>query len=528
MHLPAVQYALSGAVHIAYQVMGKGSLDLVLVPGFISNLETQWEDSGFAHLLFRLAAFSRLIMFDKRGTGLSDRVSETALPSLEQRMDDVRAVMDAVGSRRAALLGASEGGPMAMLFAATYPKRTRALILYGAYANFHRWVQSPADLARFIADAERDWGSGKALKAFAPGMCANERFSAWWARWERLGASPGAAIALARMNAHIDLRDIVPSIRVPALVLHRTGDVRINIEAGRYLARHIPKAKFVELSGTDHLMWVGDTDRIVDEIEEFLTGTHPQPQPETERMLATVLVVEIVDPDRHAMRLGDSAWNELLRHLAAIAEREVERARGSRIGAPGPDGAVCATFDGPGRAIRAAIAIRDAALGVLGISVRAGLHTGEIVRSAEGEGTSAGVVFHLAARIALCAPPGEVLVSRTVSDLVSGAGLRFRKRPVGLALEGPGEAELSLLVAEGEAPPVSVSPGAASVAMETLSARERQVLRLIAAGRTNRAIARELALSEHTVKRHVANLLTKLGLPTRAAAAALAGRIGFA
>lgn len=237
---PQTRYARSGDVRIAYQVVGQGPIDLVFVPGFVSNLDLHWEDPGYAHLLRRLSAFSRLILLDKRGTGLSDRVDVHHLPSLETRMDDVRAVMDAVGSQRAALLGASEGGPMSMLFAATYPQRTRALLLYGSYAHFHSWVLSPAKLQAFIERAEENWGSGQALSAFAPGMMDNARFCDWWARYERVGASPAAAVALARMNAEIDVRPVLPAVRVPTLIIHRRDDVRVNVVGGRYLPARSP------------------------------------------------------------------------------------------------------------------------------------------------------------------------------------------------------------------------------------------------------------------------------------------------
>jgi pimeloyl-ACP methyl ester carboxylesterase/DNA-binding CsgD family transcriptional regulator len=523
---PETRYAKSGDVHIAYQVVGEGPFDLVLVHGFISNLEHQWDDPGFAHLLSRLAAFGRLIVFDKRGTGLSDRVPLDALPTLEQRMDDVRAVMDAAQSRRAALLGASEGGPMAMLFAATYPQRTRALVLYGAYANFHRWVSSPEQLAAFIRTAEQTWGTGEMLRAFAPGMFDNARFHDWWARWERLGASPSAAIALARMNALIDLRHIPAAIRVPTLVLHRTNDVRINIEGGRFLARHIPGARLIELQGRDHLMWVGDVDRVVDEIEEFLTGGH-LPQPPADRSLATVLLIEVAEADRLAMRHGDAEWHDMLQRLRGLIERALEQHRGIRLGGARPDGAVLASFDGPARAVRCATAIRDSAARVLGLAVRCGLHTGEVTQGSDGEAT--GVAIHIAGRVAAIGKPGDVVVSRTVSDLVAGSGLRFHRLPTGLRIGAPGEDELGLYVADNDSAhrAAPLPAGASDTALQALSPRERQVLRLIAAGHTNQAIAVELTLSEHTVKRHVANVLTKLDLPTRAAAAALAARMGL-
>lgn len=520
---PETHYARSGDVHIAYQVIGEGPLDLVFVHGFISNLEVQWEDPGFAHLLSRLAAFSRLIVFDKRGTGLSDRVPLDALPNLEQRMDDVRAVMDAARSRRAALVGSSEGGPMAMLFAATYPQRTRALVLYGAYANFYRWVSPPEKLEAFIANAEQTWGTGEMLRAFAPGLFGNARFRDWWARWERLGASPSAAIALARMNALIDVRHVPAAIRVPTLVLHRRDDVRINVEGGRFLAANIPGAKHVELEGSDHLMWVGDIDRIVDEIEEFLTGAHLPPPP-VDRSLATMLLVDVPDADRLSVRAGDADWREMLGRLRGLVERALEQHQGRRLGGARPDGSVLAGFDGPARAVRCAMGVRDSVARVLGLGVRCGLHTGEVALPEGGE--PGGVAIHLVARVVGAGRAGDVVVSRTVSDLVAGSGLRFRRLAGGLRV---GDEELGLYVAEsGVEHGVAVRSGGAADggALALLSLRERQVLKLIAAGRTNQSIAGELKLSEHTVKRHVANVLMKLDLPTRAAAAAMAARLG--
>jgi len=526
---PETRYARSGDVHIAYQVLGEGPLDLVFVPGFVSNLDHHWEDPGFAHLLHRLASFCRLIQFDKRGTGLSDRVPVTDLPSLEARMDDVRAVLDAVGAKRAALFGASEGGPLAMLFAATYPERTRALVLYGAYAHFHSWVMPPEQLTEFIARAEASWGRGDMLLKFAPGMRQNERFRDWWARFERLGASPAAAIALARMNAEIDVRRVLPIIRVPTLVLHRTGDVRVNVAAGRYLAQSIDTARYIELPGSDHLVWVGDVDRIVDEIEEFLTGqSGASARAEPERVLATVLIAEAAPaadvPD-------DRAWLAGLERFRAETIEAVERQRGWVIDGLRSDGSLLATFDGPGRAIRCALA--TAAAGRQhGLAVRQGLHTGEVQRIG-GSGAMArigGVALQTARRIAAVARPGEVLVSGTVRDLVAGSGLRFRARQEGPGLKSPGGGDFPLFIPEGEAAATAATPVAKGVGepgFAELSPRERQVLGLVARGLSNAAIASELTLSEHTVKRHVGNILTKLDLPTRAAAAAVAARAGI-
>jgi class 3 adenylate cyclase len=416
--VPETRYAKSGDVHIAFQVVGEGAFDLVFVPGFISNLDLLWETPAAARLLGRLAAFSRLILFDKRGTGLSDRVAN--LPSLEQRMDDVRAVMDAAGSRRAALFGISEGGPMSLLFAATYPERTRALVLYGSYANFNEWVLPPARLEDFIALVESGWGSGATLPAFAPSLAGNEEARRRWARFERSGASPSAVIALMRMNSEIDTRAIVPAIRVPALVIHRAGDSRVNVLAGRYLGRHIPGARYLELPGTDHVLWVGDADRIADETEEFLTGARAAPV--LERVLATVSFCDIVDSTRQAEALGDRRWRQLLDQHDEIAARSIERYRGRKIKSTG-DGFL-ATFDGPGRAVNCVAGIGES-VRPLGLEIRGGIHTGEVEFK---DSDVSGIAVHIAARVAALAGPGEVLVSGTVRDLVAGSGLRFRDR----------------------------------------------------------------------------------------------------
>lgn len=416
--LVETHYAKSGDLRIAYQVVGKGPLDLVLVPGFISNLDLYWDEPTVAHFLTRLSSFSRLILFDKRGTGLSDRLG--ALPTLEERMDDVRAVMDAVESKRAALFGMSEGGAMSMLFAATYPDRTQALILYGTYAHFHTWVLPPDQFEQSLENIAQSWGKGASLSTFAPSKATDGRFKQWWARFERLSASPSAAIMLTRMNSQIDVRHVLPAIRIPTLVLHRSGDTRVSVEGGRYLAGNIPGAKYVEFPGPDHLTWAGNMDQLADEIEEFLTGTHGEVEPD--RVLATVMFTDLVDSTRRAEEIGDRRWRILLDEHDQIVRREIDRFRGREVKTLG-DGFL-ATFDGPARAVRCATTI-IAALRVLNLDVRCGIHTGEIEMKGEDIG---GIAVHIAARIAALAEGGQVLVSRTVRDLVAGSNLRLEDR----------------------------------------------------------------------------------------------------
>jgi pimeloyl-ACP methyl ester carboxylesterase len=426
---PETQYARSGDVHIAYQVVGDGPRDLVLVPGFVSHVEMWWDEPHCARFLQRLASFSRLILFDKRGTGLSDRVAEQ--PTLEQRMDDVRAVMDVIGSARATLLGVSEGGPLSTVFAATYPERTDALILYGSFSAFSSWVPTPEQLNQLLTGLEATWGTGGSLPRFAPSVADDPQFQQWWARRERQGASPGALIALMRMNSQIDIEDVLPAVRVPTLILHRTDDRVITVTAGRELADRIPGAKYVELPGDDHLPWVGDPDALLDEIEEFLTGARPAIEPD--RVLATVLFTDIVGSTERLAQVGDRRWRELLGAHHAVVRRELERFRGREVNTAG-DGFL-ATFDGPARAVRCAGAIRDAVRSV-GLEVRAGVHTGEIELMGDDVG---GIAVHIGARVAAGAGPGEILVSSTVKDLVAGSGLVFEDRGAH-ALKGvPGE-----------------------------------------------------------------------------------------
>lgn len=513
MGVPQTRYAKSGDVRIAYQVIGNGPVDLVFVPGYISHLDLHWEDPGFTHLMTRLGAFTRLIMLDKRGTGLSDRVDIQHLPSLETRMDDVRAVMDAVGSRRAVLLGASEGGPMSILFAATYPVRTRALVLYGSYAHFHTWVLSRENLEDFIRGIEAIWGTGASVARFAPEQAKDEHFHAWWARYERFAASPTAAVALARMNAAIDVRAILPAIRVPTLVIHRTDDARVKFAGGRYLAEKIAGARFVAVAGRDHPIWTGDVDSVVDEIEEFLTGMRPAPAPT--RVLATLMIARLAGAEQAAARFGDRAWSERLQALRSTADGLIAR-HGGLLFASGAE-ELRARFDGPARAVRCALALVEAA-GGLAIPMACAVHTGEVEI---GHDAVSGFALHVAIRMVAHAAAGEVLVSGVVTDLVAGSGLHFAERGHE-SVEGMGDLRLLVAVREQHLEPLRRVSATSS--LDTLTSREREVLALVAEGMSNAAIAVRLKLSPHTVKRHVANILLKLDLPTRAAAAALVGR----
>jgi class 3 adenylate cyclase len=432
---PETRYAKSGDVNIAYQVVGDGPLDLVYVPGWISNIELMWEEPAHARLLRRLASFSRLILFDKRGTGMSDAVPVERLPTLEQRMDDVRAVMDAAGSERAALFGSSEGGLMSVLFAATYPNRTRALVTLAIYAK-RLWSQdypwAPAAEARAaeIESIERNWGGEMDISDLAPS--ADEAFKRRAVAYLRRSASPGAAAALLRMNTQIDVREALPTISVPTLVLQRVGDRDVNVEEGRWIAGQIPSAKYVELPGDEHLIWAGDVDAVVDEVEEFLTGSRPVPEPD--RVLATVLFTDIVGSTERAAELGDRRWRDVLEQHHGVVRRELERFRGREVDTAG-DGFL-ATFDGPARAIRCACAVAEA-VGELGLQVRAGVHTGEC--ELLGRDNVAGVAVHTGARVAAAAQPGEVLASQTVKDLVAGSGIEFEDRGVHELKGVPGE-----------------------------------------------------------------------------------------
>ena len=438
--MPDTRYALSGGLNIAYQVVGSGPVDLVYVPGWVSHVELGWELPQLVSGFERLSSFSRLILFDKRGTGMSDAVPAGESPTLEQRMDDVRAVMDAVGSERAAVFGASEGGSMSMLFAATYPARTIALCTFGCTAKRLRtpdypWAPSWDERVQACDEVERYWTTGIGWDDLAPSL--DPAGLAELSRYLRRCASPGAALALMKMNTHVDVRDVLPTIRVPAVVMHRTDDRDANVEEGRYIAAQIPGARFVEFPGADHTWWTQDRDAILDEIAELVTGVRPVPQ--SNRVLATVVFTDIVGSTERIGELGDHDWSELLaRHHAAV-RRELERSRGREVNTAG-DGFLAA-FDGPARAIRAAVAIRDA-VHTLGLDIRTGLHTGECEQVGE---KFDGIAVHTGARISALAGPGEVLVSATVRDLVAGSGIVFQDRGEH-ELKGVGERRIYAVV----------------------------------------------------------------------------------
>ena len=415
--LPMTRYALSGDVSIAYQIMGQGPIDLIMVPGLVSHVEFLHEAPGYTAFLRRLATFARVITFDKRGQGLSDRIA--GAPSLEVRMDDVHAVMDAVSSKRAAIMGFSEGCAMSALFAATHPERVSHLVLFGGFSIPRMLLEN---FERQVEDRVKLWGTGATIKTTWPSHATNREAVEMVAKFERLSASPGAIRSYTLMNAQIDIRPILPSVTVPTLVLHRQGDLQVPIELGRDLAQKIRTARLIEYPGEDHLFWTGDVETMLGDIQEFITGDREGAQSDFERVLATVLFTDIVDSTRNAAQVGDQTWRRLLDSHDQIAKQAVEKHRGNFIKSTG-DG-ILATFDGPGRAVRCALAIGSAAKQI-GLPLRAGLHTGEIELRDHDIG---GIAVHAAARVMAQCAPSEVWVSRVVTDLVAGAGLRFAER----------------------------------------------------------------------------------------------------
>jgi class 3 adenylate cyclase len=420
---PKTRYAKSGGVSIAYQVVGDGPVDLVFTQGFVSNVDHWWDMPAAVRILERLASFSRLILWDKRGTGLSDP-SDRA-PTLDQRVDDLRAVMEAVGSEQAALFGISEGGPMSLLFAASYPERTSALVLYGTTPKFlagpgWEWGWTAAELERFLAEVDESWGEGALAEMFAPSYAGNEAYRQSWGRFLRTGASPAMGRAVLEAISEVDTRHILRAVGVPTLIIHRTGDRIARVEAARYMADRIPGAKLVELPGDDHPYTIGDQDSIIDAVEEFLTGAPPHR--EITRFLATLLFTDIVASTARAAEIGDRRWRELLEEHHSLVRRKLEQFEGREVNTTG-DGFL-ATFASPSRAIACACAVRDS-VAELGIKVRAGLHTGECEVVS---GDVGGLAVHLAARVAALAGPDEVLVSSTVKDLVVGSDTEFSSR----------------------------------------------------------------------------------------------------
>lgn len=424
--MPETRYAHSGDVNVAYQVFGDGAFDLVYVPGWISNIEMMWEHPMMAMSLERLASFARVIIFDKRGTGLSDRV--TGYPTIEERMDDVRAVMDAAGSGQAALFGHSEGAGMCIVFAATYPERARALITYGGFAkrlrtNDYPWAPDTEKRMAYVDRLEHEgWSiwTDADVEYYAPSLVGDPEAARWFAAYVRRSASPGAAAHLLRLNTFVDVRAVLPQVRVPTLVLQAVGDRDVHVRDGRYLAEHIPGAKYVELPSGDHMWWVSHQDEILGEVQEFLTGTRPVV--EADRFLATVLFTDIVGGTSIAAEVGDRRWRELIERHHVMVRQELRRHRGVEQDTAG-DG-FYATFDGPARAVRCGLAARDRLNGQ-GLQIRAGTHTGECQLVA---GKVGGIAPIIGARIRDLAAPGEVLASATVRDLTVGSDLRFEDR----------------------------------------------------------------------------------------------------
>lgn len=515
MQKAVVKYAHSGKATIAYQVIGQGSLDLVFIPGFPSNLEVLAEDLGYGHLVQRLARFSRLIVFDPRGSGLSDGLSLTEPANPEPRIDDIRAVMDAAGCGRAAVLGASDGAGQAVLFAARHPERVRSLILHGGFANFRDPVPGFKRLCA-LGGRTKGWGSGASLATFVPARIEDHSFADWWGRLERFAASPMAAEAQMQMIAALDIQSVIATVAAPTLILHRNEDAHVGIAASRGLARAIRCARLVELPGSEHPIWTGDVDGVADLVEEFLTGQRSASP--HDRVLAVTLVAQILGPSgSHA---AAAAGRQMQERLALLREAlpKITARHGGLAGWSGPH-RIDLCFDGAARAVACAMDLRESAK-ALGLAVGQGLHAGDVDRSS---GTPEGTAIDIAGLIAASTRQPDILLSGLARDLVSGSGLQFIDR--GTISAQPDHATILVVALSGER---HLEPQGRSKSrpadLGVLSAREREVLGLVAEGTSNPQIAVQLGLSEHTVKRHVANILLKLDLPSRAAAAGAAAR----
>jgi pimeloyl-ACP methyl ester carboxylesterase/DNA-binding CsgD family transcriptional regulator len=523
------RYARSGNASIAYQTVGQGELDIVFVPCWISHLERLWREPRFTQFIDRLSTFGRVILFDKRGTGMSDPAPASRFPSLEERMEDLLAVLDAAGSASTVLLGSEIGGKLATLFAATYPERVAALVTFGAssrgtWAPDYPWAPAAEEHERRLVRMQQEWGGPFMVEAYAPSLAHDPAFCRWWAECLRSGASPATAVAAERLSADTDIRHALPQINVPTLVLHRTGDQLVDIAAGRYMAERIPAAQFVELVGSDHLPFTGDQDSLFHALEGFLAeNTTLTSRPE--RTIATVAVIDVLAIAEAENRLGEQRWNDVSVAYRRLVRDEVVRSRGQAFDLT--VGGAVATFDGPARAVQFATSVA-AGMKRVGQRARIGLHTGEVEIGKDSVG---GKTVHLATRIAAQAKPGEVIVSETVAGLVAGSGISFTPVGVGESLALPADFRL-FRVDVGEISgtlnvPVSNFRRllASPAPMCPLTPREHQVVTLLARGQSNREIGSELSISVATAERHVSNIMTKLGVHTRAQIATWAAGI---
>jgi pimeloyl-ACP methyl ester carboxylesterase/DNA-binding CsgD family transcriptional regulator/class 3 adenylate cyclase len=523
------RYARAGNASIAYQIVGQGEVDIVYVPCWISHLERLWREPRFAQFIERMSTFGRVILFDKRGNGLSDPVPATRFPSLEERMEDLLTVLDAAGSTSAVLFGSEIGGKLATLFAATYPERTAALVTFGTsargtWAPDYPWAPTAEELERLFTRLVQEWGGPVMVEAYAPSLAHDPAFSRWWAECLRSGASPATGVAARRLSAETDIRQVLPRIKAPTLVLNRTGDSLVDVEAGRYMAARISSSQFVELPGSDHLPFIGDQDAVFDALGSFLAeNTRSVSRPE--RTIATVAVLDTFGIAEMAPRLEEGRWTEVSDSYRRLIRAELTRSRGKAFGFS-LDGAIT-TFDGPARAVRFAKAVA-AGTRRLGLRARIGLHTGEVEVE---NGSVGGKTVHLATRIAAQAQPGEVIVSDTVAGLVAGSGLSFTPVDAGESVALPADRRLFRVDSREipvtrSVPAESIGRRAAMVApMSPLTPREHEVVTLLAHGHSNREIGHELSISTATAERHVSNIMTKLGVRSRAQIAAWAAGI---